>query len=327
MTMLPDQTPFKHIVAVEVAKDHLIVHTLPEDRQVRIANSAKAIRALLKAEMKHNARHRLGPLLIICEATGGYERHVLEASAALGLALHRAHGSRVRCFAKYLGLAKTDPIDARMLARYGLQGEGLRLYTPPGPQEAALKELKSRRDQLQAMLIAERNRLDRVRHKSVLAELTTHIQALSRALAAIEAEIAALLRAHEAFARKARLMRSLKGIGPVTTATLLAELPELGDLSKAEVARLAGLAPMNQDSGKVRGRRHIEAGRAGIRRCLYMAAMVAMQCNPLIKDFAGRLKARGKPARVVITAVMRKMIIILNGILKTGTPWSGAKTA
>jgi transposase len=150
---------------------------------------------------------------------------------------------------------------------------------------------------------------------------------LRKALATIEAEIAALLRQHEAFAHKARLMRSLKGIGPVTTAILLADFPELGHLSKAQAARLTGLAPINQDSGKSRGRRQIEAGRASIRRCLYMAAIVAMKTNPTIKDFASRLKARGKPALVVITAVMRKMIIILNGIIKTGKPWSGAQNA
>jgi transposase len=327
MTMSPCQDGFKHIVAVEVAKDHLIVHILPEDRQVSIANSAKAIGALLKAQKRSNARQDLGPLLVVCEATGGYERHVLEASAALGLACHRAHGSRVRCFARYLGLAKTDPIDARMLARYGLQSQALRLYQPPSPQEAALKELKGRRDQIQAMLIAESNRLDKVRHKTVLASLTAHVAALRKTLAAFEAEIAALLRSHDAFARKARLMRSLKGVGPITAATLLADMPELGRLSKGEAARLTGLAPINQDSGKSRGRRHIEAGRAGIRRCLYMAAIVAMQCNAVIKVFAARLKMRGKPARVVIAAVMRKIIVILNGILKTGKPWNGAQTA
>jgi transposase len=327
MTMTHPQGGFKHIVAVEVAKDTLVVHILPEDRQVRIANSRKAVGALLKAERRRNARQRPGPLLVVCEATGGYERHVLEACAGLGLACHRAHGSRMRCCARYLGLAKTDPIDARMLARYGLQGEGLRLYQPPSQEEAALKELKSRRDQIQAMLIAEGNRLDKMRRKTVLAALTAHITSLRKMLAAVETEIAMLLRTHETFARKAKLMRSLKGVGPITTATLLADLPELGHLSKGEAARLAGLAPINQDSGKSRGRRRIEAGRAGIRRCLYMAAIVAMQCNPLIKDFAARLKMRGKPALVVITAVMRKMIIILNGILKTGMPWDGAKTA
>jgi transposase len=327
MTMTPPQGGFKHIVAVEVSKDELVVHILPDDRQMRIANTAKAIGQLLRAESKQNAQHQIGPLLVICEATGGYERHVLDASVTLGLACHRAHGSRVRFFAKYLGLAKTDPIDARVLALYGARSEGLQLHVPQSAETVLLKELKARRDQVQTMLIAEKNRLSRAVHATVRQSLRRSIVALDKAMVAIEAEIALLLKAHAALAGKARLLRSLKGVGPITAATLLADLPELGSLSKGQVARLTGLAPINQDSGTSRRGRHIEAGRAGIRRCLYMAAIVAMQCNPAIKAFAARLKARGKPTLVVITAVMRKMIIILNGILKTGKPWTGAQTA
>jgi transposase len=327
MTMPPPQSGFKHIVAVEVSKDELVVHVLPGDRRMRIANTAKAVQGLLRDEIKLNAKQRIGPLLVICEATGGYERHVLEASIAFGLDAHRAHGTRVRHFAKYLGMAKTDPIDARVLALYAASGQDLHLYAPPSPEVAQLREVKARRDQLQGALIAEKNRLGRAVHATVRQSLQRGIASLSKAMAAMEAEIARLMKAHASLAEKARLMRSLKGIGPITTATLIAELPELGSLSKGRVARLTGLAPINQDSGKTRGSRHIEAGRAGIRRCLYMAAVVAMQRNPLIKDFAARLKARGKPALVVITAVMRKMIIILNGILKTGKPWNGAQNA
>jgi transposase len=327
MTMTPPQDGFKHIVAVDVSKDELVVHVLPGNRQMRIANTAKAIERLLRAEIKLNVKHRIGPLLIVCEATGGYERHVLDASVAFGLDCHRAHGSKVRFFAKFLGLAKTDPIDARVLALYPQHGQYLHLYAPPSAEVVLLKELKARRDQLQGALIAEKNRLGRAVHAAVRRSLQHSIAGLGKALAAMEAEIALLMKAHAALAEKARLMRSLKGIGPITAATLIADLPELGSLSRGQVARLTGLAPINQDSGKSRGGRHIEAGRAGIRRCLYMAAIVAIQRNPLMKDFAARLRARGKPALVVITAVMRKMIVILNGILKTGKPWNGAQTA
>lgn len=327
MTMPLPQSSFKHIVAIEVSKDELVVHVLPGDRRMRVANTAKAIQRLLQAEIKLNMKQRIGSLLVVCEATGGYERHVLEASVAFGLECHRAHGTRVRHFAKYLGMAKTDPIDARVLALYATSGQDLHPYAPPSPEVAQLKEVKARRDQLQGVLIAETNRLGRAVHASVRQSLQRSITALGKALAAMEAEIARLMKTHAALAEKARLMRSLKGIGPITTATLIAELPELGSLPKGRVARLVGLAPINQDSGKSRGGRHIEAGRAGIRRCLYMAAIVAMQCNPVIKGFAARLKARGKPALVVITAVMRKMIIILNAILKTGKPWAGAQVA
>jgi transposase len=327
MMMSPTQNEFNHVVAFEVSKDHLVVHTLPGDRQVRLPNTPTAVRRLLKAELKRNVSERLGALLVVCEATGRYERHVLAACVELGLKVHRAHGARVRFFAKYLGLAKTDPIDAGVLARYGARTPRLRLYEPPSPEEAALKELKARRDQIQAMLIAETNRLEHAAHPRVRKSLKAQIAGLRKAFAALDAEIATLVRTHEAFARKARLMRSVKGVGPVTVATVLADMPELGRLSKGEAARLAGLAPINQDSGKTSGRRHIEAGRAGVRRCLYMAALVAMQCNPIIQRFAAGLSARGKSFSVVITAVMRKLIVILNAILRTGEPWRGAQTA
>jgi transposase len=267
-------------------------------------------------------------LLVVCEATGGYERHVLEACVALGLACHKAHGARVRHFAKYLGLiAKTDPIDAYVLALYGLKTEGLRLYQPPSAEELALKELHARRNDLMVMLNAEGNRLEHARQASVVRGLKAHIACLRKALKMLEAEIAALVRNNDAFTRKARLMRSLKGVGPVTAVAVLADMPELGTLTKGEAACLGGLAPFNRDSGKSSGPRHIEAGRAAVRRCLYMAGIVALRTNPVIKAYAANLKARGKPFKVIITAVMRKLLIILNAILRNGEPWKHAKIA
>jgi transposase len=327
MTMSPTQTAFNHVVAFEVSKHELVVHELPSDTQCSIANEPKAVRRLLRAKIKEHRSH-LDALLVVCEATGGYERHVLEACVELGLACHKAHGARVRHFAKYLGLiAKTDPIDARVLALYGLRTEGLRLYQPPSAEESALKELQARRNDLMVMLNAEGNRLEHARQASVIRSLKAHIASLRKALKALEAEIAALVRKNESFARKVRLMRSLKGVGPVTAVTVLTGMPELGTMAKGEAACLAGLAPINRDSGKSSGPRHIEAGRAAVRRCLYMAALVALQCNPVIKAFAASLKARGKPFKVIITAVMRKLLVILNGILRTGEPWKHAKTA
>lgn len=327
MIMKPTQLAFKHIVAIEVAKLELVIHSLPSDEQAQIANVAKDIRRRLKTEMRNNEKQQYGALLVVCEATGGYERQVLDVCVELGLNVHRAHGSRVRFFAKYLGLAKTDPIDARVLALYGARSENLHLYEAPSNEERDLKELKVRRDQVQGALMAERNRLEHARHPSVLKSLKVHIAGLAKMLTEVEKEIAGLLRSHADFARKAKLMQSVKGIGPITTATLLAEMPELGRLTKGEAARLAGLAPINNDSGKLKGHRHIEPGRASIRRCLYMAAVVSIQSNPVLKDFAAQLRSRGKPARVVIVAVMRKLIVILNGIMKSGEPWHGAKTA
>jgi transposase len=191
----------------------------------------------------------------------------------------------------------------------------------------ALRDLKTRRDQVQEMLFAETNRLEHARHGSVSRSLKAHIASLRKTLAALEAEIAAHVEASEELARKARLMRMLKGVGPATVATLLAYLPELGALGRGGIAFLAGLAPIDDDSGKFKGPRHIEAGRAVVRKTLYMAALVAIQHNPIMRLFAQRLRKNGKPAKVVITAVMRKLIVTLNAILRSGEPWSHAQTA
>lgn len=323
-TMIPTHSCFNRVVAFEVSKDSLIVHTLPADRQRMIANKLSAVRRLLRTEIGEEP----DSLLVICEATGGYERHVLTVAAEMGLACHRAHGARVRSFANYLGLAaKTDQIDARMLALYGLKTEGLRLYQRPTAEQQALRALKARRDELQQMLIAETNRLEHAGHIVVARSLKAHIRSLKAALAKLEAEIIALLRATSWLARKAKLMQSVVGVGPVTAAALLAYLPELGRLTKGEAARLTGLAPIAKDSGKSSAPRHVEPGRAAVRRTLYMAAGIAMRFNPVLSAFATRLKARGKPYKVVVTAVMRKLVVILNAILRDDQPWQHAKNA
>jgi transposase len=286
--MNPAQSVFNHIVAFDVAKHSLAVHILPGDERQTIPNKPKAIRKLLIAQKRHNANLNLGPLLAVCEATGGYERHLLEICVELGIAAHKAHGSRVRYFAKYRGLlAKTDPIDARVLALFGLKTEDLRLYAPPAPELQALAALRARQDQIQAMLLAETNRLEHVRHASVSRSLN-------------------------------RAYRNL---------TLLAYMPELGTFSRAGAACLAGVAPFDDDSGKSSLPRHIAAGRAAVRKVLYMAALTAIRHNRIMKTYAEKLRHKGKPAKVVITAIMRKLIVTLNAILRTGQPWKHAQTA
>ncbi len=328
MTMNPALSAFNHVVAFEVAKDSLVIHVLPADKQSVAANKPKAIRKALLAELRRNAKSGLGPLLAVCEATGGYERHVLAICVELGIAVHKAHGARVRHFARYLGLlAKTDPIDARVLALYGLKTQDLRLYVPLTPEVLTLRDLKNRRDQLQQMVFAETNRLEHARHASVRLSLKAHIASLRKALVALEAEIAAHLKACETLARKARLMRTLKGVGPATVAAILAYMPELGTFTKGEAACIAGLAPINNDSGTFQGPRHIEAGRAAVRKTLYMTALVAIQHNSVMRLFADKLRRNGKPSKVVIAAVMRKLIVTLNAILRSGEPWRHAKTA
>ena len=243
--------------------------------------------------------------------------------------MHKAHGARVRHFARYLGLlAKTDPIDARVLALYGLKTQDLRLYVIPlTPEVLTLRDLNNRRDQLQQMVFAETNRLEHARHASVRLSLKAHIASLRKALVALEAEIAAHLKACETLAHKARLMRTLKGVGPATVAAILAYMPELGTFTKGEAACIAGLAPINNDSGTFQGPRHIEAGRAAVRKTLYMTALVAIQHNSVMRLFADKLRRNGKPSKVVIAAVMRKLIVTLNAILRSGEPWRHAKTA
>lgn len=328
MTMSPTRGAFNHVVAFEIAKHTLAVHILPGEEQHTLANKPKTIRKLLLREMRRNAEAELGRLLVVCEATGGYERHVLAICVELGLAVHKAHGTRVRNFARYRGFgAKTDPIDARVLALYGLETKDLRLYEPDTAEIVALRELKTRRDQVQQMLIAETNRLEYAHHGGVRRGLKAHIASLRKALAALEAEIAAHIEAHDELARKVRLMRSLKGVGPATATTMLACMPQLGTSRKGEAARLAGVAPMARDSGKSHGPRHIEPGRARVRAALYMAALVAIRHNRVMRSFAASLRQNGKPFKVVLTAVMRKLIVTLNAILRSGQPWRHAQQA
>ena len=328
MTTNPLQTLFNHILAFEVSKDQLLVHTLPADEQCAIDNKPQAVRRLIKAEIKRNRNKQLGQMLVVCEATGGYERHVLDAAVEMGLSVHRAHGTRVRHFGGYCGLlAKTDPIDARLLAQYGLKTENIRLYSPPPPETAALRALHARRTEIQQMLIAETGRLDHAQHKSVLKSLKDHIASLKADIAAIEADIAQLVEKCEVLRKKVALMQTVIGIGPISAMVVLAYLPDIGRLTRGQAARLAGLAPINNDSGKKRGARHVEAGRTAIRRVLYMAAGVAMRTNPVVKAFADRLRGKGYPFKYVVTAVMRKLVVILNAVLRDGQSWRGAQVA
>lgn len=320
MIMNPSEPRFNHIVAFEVSKQELVVHTLPADRQQRIANTPRAVHLLLAAEQRANLKLGLGALLVVCEATGGYERHVLDQAGRLGLAVHRAHGSRTRLFARFNGkLAKTDAIDARLIARYGLT-PGLPLYTPPAPELAALRQLRQRRDEIAQMLNMELNRTEHARLKRLTTSLARHTAWLQSELVALEAEIESLIDTSSELSRKARLMRSVKGVGPKTVAAILAYLPEIGDLSKAQVGGITGLAPLANDSGQHTGRRQISGGRANLRASLYMAALVAKNHNPRLKAFAAQLRSRGKPNKLILAAIMRKLIVIINAVLVSGTP-------
>ena len=331
-TLPANPSGFNHIIAFEVAKDSLTVLAEPGGRRCTIANTRKAVEGLLKREAKHSVTARtdgqeLGPPLVICEATGGYEKPILDAAAKFAFACHRAHGSRMRAFARYEGqLAKTDPIDVAIIARFGAQTKAgkLRLYQAPRTELETLRALRRRRDDLLTLKLAEQNRLDHpTMHHAVKASLEAVIGSLQTQLSLIEQEVEVLLAKDAEFARNAALMRSVVGIGPHTAATLIASMPELGTVDRRQIAMLAGLAPINKDSGKKVGGRHIAAGRAEVRKCLWMAATCAMRHNPIMRDFAE--KKKGKPHKIIVTAVMRKLLVILNAIIAEQKPWKHAQ--
>ena len=247
---------FNHVIAFDVAKESLSVHILPSGESLTAPNTPAAARRLLRREQKRNEKLRDGPLLVMCEATGGYETAVLRAACELGLACHRAHGTSVRAYAKFRGRhAKSDPIDACLIAEYGRDKPDLRLYQPPRPEQAALRELVERRSELQDMIGAEQSRLEHLRLKAVRQSVERHIKLLDKELRAIEAEIKALARSDADLHRRDKLMQTVTGVGAVTAYTLNAFMPELGSIPASSAAALAGLAPYARDSGKERGRR------------------------------------------------------------------------
>ena len=319
-TMPSNGERFNRVIAFEVSKADLVVYSVPQGVSSVIPNTKSAIRRYLKKQTRDPGTG-VSDLLVVCEATGGYERFVLEAATELALACHRAHGSRVRAYARFRGThAKSDAIDARLLADYGLKSENLKLYQPPLPNQARLRALLARRTDLRCMAESEQARLDQASDSDVALSIKALIAACGRLLAGIEAKIVLLMKEDAVLAEKARLLQSVKGIGPITAATLLGYVPELGGLSRGAAAALLGLAPFDRDSGNSKGKRHIFAGRSEARSCLYMAAISAMRYNPKFKEFAARLKQKGKPFKLVAAATMRKLATVVNAILRTGIP-------
>lgn len=262
--------------------------------------------------------------LIVMEATGGYERDLACILQAAGFAVAVVNPRQARDFARAMGyLAKTDRIDAQVLAALAQvlarHPDRDKFVKPlPTAEQQALQALVARRRQLVTMLVAERNRLS-VSHKAARASIEALIKAITLQLNTVEGELAAHINRHHA--ELARQLASAKGIGPTTATTLIADVPELGTLSRREIAALVGLAPFNRDSGKMRGRRSIFGGRAEVRRTLYMAALTAIRFNPAIKRFYNRLVEAGKPKKVAIVACMRKLLTILNAMVRTGKEW------
>jgi transposase len=261
--------------------------------------------------------------LIVLEATGGYEAPIAAALAAVGLPVAVVNPRQVRDFAKALGrLAKTDAIDARVLALFGAR---VRPVPRPLP-DAATQELHAlvlRRRQLLDMLLAERQRHTRS-HGRVRANLRSHIHWLERSLADTEEGLRQLIEASPLWRVQDELLQSVPGVGPTLAATLLASLPELGHLGRRQIAALVGVAPLARDSGTLRGRRTCWGGRPGVRTVLQMAALVAARWNPVLRPFYQRLRAAGKPAKLALTAVARKLLVVLNAMLRDGHRWQHA---
>lgn len=302
-------------VGIDVSKDTLDVGVRPSGETCRLAHTEQGLDEAVER------LRALRPTLVVLEATGGLETQLAARLAGAGLAVAVVNPRQVRAFAKATGqLAKTDRIDALMLAEFA---RAIRPQVRPLRDEATreLDDLVTRRRQLINMRVQESLRLGRaspVQKKSLKA----HIAWLDKRIDEIDTDLSARLRKSEAWRAKDDLLRSIPGVGLTTCTTLLAKLPELGSLDRRAIAKLVGIAPLADDSGKQRGRRFIWGGRADVRAVLYMATMSAKRCNPVIKAFAERLKQAGKPAKVIIVACMRKLLTIMNTLIKNNTPWN-----
>lgn len=308
-------------VGIDVGKTQLEIAVVPTGERWTSETTARALRTLAARLAKR------APQVIVLEATGGYEVPVLGALAQAALPTSLVAPTRVRHFARATGqLAKTDRLDAQVLAQYAAQLQPAPT-PPPDAVQRTLQLLVARRRQVDDMLVAERQRLDQqslfptASTGVVRADLEATIAFLEHRKATLDRELHAHLTQHPTWAEPLALLRSVPGVGLITAATLLAYLPELGTLSRHAVAALAGVAPMAAESGQWRGRRRIRGGRAVVRHVLYMAALTASRCHPVLKAHYRQLRARGKTAKVALVACMRRLLVCLNSLLKHRTPW------
>lgn len=296
-------------VGIDVSEVNLDVARLPDGKVWQYANDLESIDALVERLVE------TAPKLIVLEATGGIETNLLIALAAAGLPAVAVNPRQARDYARALGkLAKTDKIDAFVLAEFA---QAVRPKPKPLPDEAALelRDLVGRRRQLIEMLTAEKNRLRRAR-PSVKPNILAHIRWLEGEVSDLDGHLKQAIQSSPVWREKEQLLRSVKGIGPVISLTLLAGMPELGNASSKEIASLAGLAPMNRDSGKWRGHRSILGGRSHVRSALYMGTLSAVHRNTTIRPFYERLISAGKPKKVALVACMRKLLITLNAMMR-----------
>ena len=310
-----DEAVIDAFVGIDVSKATWDVHVLPAGRRFSIAVDDGAAARLLA---------ELGPAtscLAVLEATGGLERTLVAELLEAGVTTAVVNPRQVRDFAKALGrLAKTDKIDAETLALFAERVKPRPLEKTPEKQ-AQLAALVTRRRQLVSMRSVERTRQRPTTDRTARRSIDKSVKFFDREIAVLDQAISRLIDADDDWRAKRDLLTSVPGVGPTTSATLVAELPELGRLNRQQIAALAGVAPLADDSGQRRGKRRIRGGRSSVRTALYMAAVAAARFNPTIRRFAEKLHRAGKPFKVVITACMRKLLAILNILIRQGTPW------
>jgi transposase len=310
---LDSESPY---VGIDVSKDQLDIAVRPAGDTWSMPNDASGITEVVQRLAQ------LHPKLVVLEATGGLQMPLAAALATAGLPLAMVNPRQVRDFARATGrLAKTDRLDAQALAHFA---EAVRPtpYPLPDVQTQELTALLTRRHQVVEMLTAEKNRRRATRSEAVRQRVQDHIRWLEQELADLDDDLERTLRESPLWREKDNLLRSVPGIGRVVSITLLADLPELGTLSRHQIAALVGVAPLNRDSGRFRGKRMVWGGRARVRAALYMAALTASRYNPIIKAFYHRLCSAGKARKVALTACMRKLLIILNSMVKHQQTWT-----
>jgi transposase len=305
-------------IGIDVSKDRLDIHVLPSEESFAVARNSEGLAALIE---------RLGPLavdLAVLEATGGFEQIVAAALVAARIPLAVVNPRQIRDFARATGkLAKTDALDAKAIANFAAKVQP-EPRPVPDEQARALGELVTRRRQLIDMMTAERNRRRQLTSRRLLKSVDRLLMVLQKELTELEREVGDGIRGTPTWRERDELLRSVPGVGNVVARTLIADLPELGRLDRKQIAALVGVAPLNRDSGKMRGRRTTWGGRAKVRSVLYMAALVASRRNPVLSGFYRRLLAAGKARKLALTAVMRKLLTILNAMVRDNKRWQNA---
>jgi transposase len=305
-------------IGIDVAKKHLDIHVLPDNTAFTVSRDDGGLDELV------NRLRQLAPQLIVLEATGGYEKVVLASLAGAGLAVLAVNPRQVRDFARACGrLAKTDRLDAAIIAHFA---ERLRPPLRPLPDAAAqaLGAIVVRRRQIIDMISAENMRLQQTLARKVQTSIKAHLTWLQEQLTSIDDDLDATIKENDTWLHNEQLLDAVPGVGKTTARTLIVELPELGSLDRRQIAALVGVAPINHDSGCHRGQRHIRGGRTTVRAALFMAAWVGTRHNPVLQAFYKRLIAAGKPRKVALVACMRKLLTILNALIRDQHPWQTA---